>query len=65
MGAIPPERVAAMMTYILVMFAGIAVLVLAPISRERGARNATQGLAGLVFAIGLAFFVARLMTPIA
>jgi len=54
-----------MMTYILVMLAGIAVLILAPISRERSTRTATQGLAGLVFAVGLTFFVARLFTPIA
>ena len=54
-----------MMTYILVMLAGIAVLVLAPIPREKVMRTTTQGLAGLVFAVGLVFFVARLFTPVA
>jgi len=54
-----------MMTYVLVMLIGIAVLVMAPLSRERGTRNATQGLAGLVFAVGLVFFMARLFTPVA
>jgi hypothetical protein len=54
-----------MMTYVLVMLAGIAVLVLAPISRERTMRTATQGLAGLVFAVGLVFFMARLFSPMA
>jgi uncharacterized membrane protein YgdD (TMEM256/DUF423 family) len=54
-----------MMTYILVMLTGIAVLVMAPISREKNTRTATQGLAGLVFAVGLVFFVAHLFTPIA
>jgi hypothetical protein len=49
-----------MMTPILVMLAAIAVLVMAPISRELGIRTATQGLAGLVFAVGLVFFMARL-----
>ncbi|MFC3173196.1 hypothetical protein ACFOD9_02905 [Novosphingobium bradum] len=54
-----------MMAYILVMLAGIAVLVLAPISRERAVRTATQGTAGLVFAVGLVFFMARLFGPMA
>lgn len=54
-----------MMIYILVMLAGIAVLVMAPLSRERATRTATQGLAGLVFAVGLVFFVAHLFTPVA
>lgn len=54
-----------MMNYVLVMLAGIAVLVMAPIPRERGMRNATQGLAGLVFAVGLVFFMANLFGPVA
>jgi uncharacterized membrane protein YgdD (TMEM256/DUF423 family) len=54
-----------MMTNILVMLAGIAVLAMAPISRERYMRTATQSLAGLVFAVGLVFFVARLFSPVA
>lgn len=54
-----------MMTYILVMLTGIAVLVMAPLPRQKATRTATQGLAGLVFAVGLVFFVARLFTPIA
>lgn len=54
-----------MLTHVLVMLTAIAVLVLAPISRERGIRTATQGLAGLVFAVGLVFLMARLFAPIA
>ena len=54
-----------MMTYVLVMLAAIAVLVLGPISRQRAVRTATQGLAGLVFAVGLVFFMANLFGPVA
>jgi len=54
-----------MMAYILVMLAGIAVLILAPLSRQRAVRTATQTLAGLVFAVGLVFFVAQLFRPVA
>ena len=54
-----------MMPYILVMLAAIAVLLMAPIARERLIRTTTQGLAGLVFAVGLVFFVARLIAPVA
>jgi|KBSSwiStaDraftv2_1062776.scaffolds.fasta_scaffold11876_3 hypothetical protein len=49
-----------MLTYILVMLTGVAVLLMAPISRTRTVRTATQGLAGLVFAVGLVCFMARL-----
>ena len=52
-----------MLTHIVVMLAGIAVLALAPISRKRAVRAATQGLAGLVFAVGLVFFMAGLIGP--
>ena len=54
-----------MLSNILVMLTAIAVLVLAPIPRERAMRAATQGLAGLVFAIGLVFFMGRLLGPVA
>jgi uncharacterized membrane protein YgdD (TMEM256/DUF423 family) len=53
-----------MLVNILVMLAAIAVLVLAPLSREKNVRTATQGLAGLVFAVGLVFFMARLFRPV-
>lgn len=54
-----------MLNYILVMLAGISVLMLAPIARERNVRTATQSLAGLVFAVGLVFFMAHLFGPTA
>jgi hypothetical protein len=53
-----------MLTYILVMLTGVAVLVMAPLPRERRVRAATQGLAGLVFAVGLVRFMADLFGPV-
>jgi len=54
-----------MLSNILVMLTAIAVLVLAPVPRARVVRTSTQGLAGLVFAIGLVLFMGRLLGPVA
>jgi len=52
-----------MTNYILAMFAGMAVLMFWPVSRDKLIRTSSKSLAVVVFSIGLFGMMSRLLLP--